>query len=72
VNEVLEAVSLCLFDYGPLPATEISIITGLPLPTLRTHLRLNLGHRYQAAMALESGVPIRRWSLLPADPKESE
>jgi hypothetical protein len=64
VNEILEAVTLCLYDHGSLTLNEIALITCIPLPSLRDHLHINRGERYSARMTVEDGVPMRRWSLI--------
>lgn len=67
-NDILEAVTLFLYDHGPSCATDIAFATGIPRVVLRTHLQLNLGHRYACALTELDGVPTRKWSLAPPDP----
>lgn len=71
---ILEAVTLCLYDEGPLTLNQISEITCLPLPTLLTHLQLNRGTRYLARLTIEDDIPVRRWELAPTShpPEETD
>lgn len=67
MSAILEFVTLCLYDEGPLTASEIALITCIPLPSLLTHLNLNRGTRYLARLTIEAGIPVRRWELAPVD-----
>jgi hypothetical protein len=67
-NPILELVSLYLFDHGPSTMTDIALGTCIGRASLRTHLTLNLGHRYSCALSEVDGVPTRTWSLAPPDP----
>ncbi len=71
MSATLDFVSLYLYDHGPATLTAISAATGIPLPTLRTHLHLNCPDRYLARLTIEHGTPVRRWELAPTlHPKE--
>lgn len=66
MTSVLELVALALYDHGPLTMSELSVITCLPLASIRTHLHLNHEVCYSARLSWEDGVPIRRWFLYDA------
>jgi hypothetical protein len=63
-SDILEFVSLALFDHGPLTLNEIAAITQTPLPSLRGHLLAHLGERYGCATSTVLGFPVRVWFLL--------
>lgn len=69
MGEILDLVCLALYRRGPLSLNDLHFETGVPYPTLRFHLRLHSGDRYECARALVDGVPTRVWRLL--DPKDN-
>ncbi len=71
-SDVLDLVSLALFDHGPMTLNDLALMTCLPLPSIRMHLQLNRGSRYLATLTIEDGMPIRRWALLPMPTQELE
>jgi hypothetical protein len=71
-RDILEFVSLALFDHGPLTLNEIATLTQTPLPSLRGHLLAHLGERYGCATDTTLGFPVRVWFLLPAPNTSTE
>jgi hypothetical protein len=63
-SDVLDLVSLALFDHGPMTLNDLALMTCLPLPSIRMHLQLNRDVRYRPTLTIEGGIPIRRWALI--------
>lgn len=74
MSEILELTSLALYDHGPMTATDLSLMTCIPLPSLLMHLSLNRGTRYLARLTIEDDIPVRRWELAPTShpPEETD
>jgi hypothetical protein len=69
-SDILELVTLYLWDHGPSTMTDIALHTCIPRASLRTHLALNEGERYSCALSDVDGIPTRHWALLPAAPTQ--
>jgi hypothetical protein len=64
-SDILDLVTLYLYDNGPATFSDIAATTLIPRASLRSHLHLNDGYRYRCELAEVDGIPTRRWSLLP-------
>lgn len=63
-HQTMEDICLALHALGPMTLTSLHYETGIPLPVIRTHLRLHLGDRYTYTRTRnDAGITVRLWSL---------